>query len=192
MRGDKKKGPLKKGFDPSQLEEGSIVSVNGEDEDIYIAEVLEFESKGGPQVKLRWFYKPEDVVYGRQVWHGSKELFKQTQVSDWNSVHSVTGFCKVHTLEEYQDLDLVEEDDYFCRQAYKPNSGEFVPDIVPVFCVCETPYNPDRPMVECEDCSDWFHWSCVGVRSKDTRRRGYTYTCTSCLMKKASPDTSEI
>ncbi|QDZ20762.1 BAH domain-containing protein [Chloropicon primus] len=154
-----------------------VVAVNDAGE--HVARVVEVRKD---QVKLRWFYKPEDVVYGRQVWHGSKELFGQTRVSDWNSVHSVTGFCKVHTLEEYEDLDDVSGHDYFCRQAYDPHTGGFVPDVVPLFCLCETPYNPDRPMVECEDCGEVFHCECVAIESNKIPSR---YRCESCRLRSA-------
>jgi hypothetical protein len=33
--------------------------------------------------------------------------------------------------------------------------------MTPVYCVCELPYNPDRPMILCEQCGEWFHVECV-------------------------------
>ena len=37
----------------------------------------------------------------------------------------------------------------------QPGIKEFVPDQVPVYCLCEQPYNPDMPMLQCMACEDW-------------------------------------
>ena len=37
----------------------------------------------------------------------------------------------------------------------QPGKKEFEPDQVPVYCNCEQPYNPDKPMINCETCEDW-------------------------------------
>ena len=37
----------------------------------------------------------------------------------------------------------------------QPGKKEFEPDQVPVYCSCELPYNPDKPMLMCEQCEDW-------------------------------------
>ncbi|XP_076469256.1 lysine-specific demethylase phf2-like isoform X2 [Babylonia areolata] len=33
----------------------------------------------------------------------------------------------------------------------------------PVYCICRKPYD-DAFMIECDECKDWFHGSCVGVQ----------------------------
>ena len=37
----------------------------------------------------------------------------------------------------------------------QPATKEFKPDRVPVYCVCEMPYNPDQFMVMCTICEEW-------------------------------------
>ena len=88
-------------------------------------------------------------------------------VTDWNYEGSVVSKCRVHTLEEYEDLDTVSPLDFYCRFLYDPNTGRFKPDVVPVYCYCETPCNPDREMVLCAHCRDWYHCDCVGFSPGD-------------------------
>lgn len=33
----------------------------------------------------------------------------------------------------------------------------------PIFCICKKPDDNTRPMIECESCSDWFHFDCIGL-----------------------------
>jgi hypothetical protein len=37
----------------------------------------------------------------------------------------------------------------------QPAQRIFEPPKVPVFCVCEMPYNPDKFMVQCDQCTEW-------------------------------------
>lgn len=138
------------------------------------------------QVNLRWFYRPEDARSGRQVWHGAAEIFKQFQYTDWNPTSSVEGVCRVHTLEEYERLDRITEKDLYWRSTYNPETGGFVPDNVRVFCFCETPYNPDRPMVECDACKNWFHLDCIGLRkdSPELVAGSEGYVCANCEVRR--------
>ncbi len=32
-----------------------------------------------------------------------------------------------------------------------------------LFCVCRMPDDGVRPMIQCDSCSDWFHFDCVGI-----------------------------
>ncbi|GJN10055.1 hypothetical protein PR202_ga28114 [Eleusine coracana subsp. coracana] len=47
------------------------------------------------------------------------------------------------------------------------------------FCKCEMPYNPDDLMIQCEECSDWFHPSCVGMTTREAKRLEHFF-CQSC------------
>jgi len=53
--------------------------------------------------------------------------------------------CKCHIMI-YIFLSVV---------ALQPAEKEFKPDRVPVYCVCEMPYNPDQMMVMCKVCEEW-------------------------------------
>ncbi|XP_075084789.1 uncharacterized protein LOC142168035 [Nicotiana tabacum] len=58
------------------------------------------------------------------------------------AVHSFTD-----TLRNYTKLENVGPEDYYCRFKYKTTTRAFVPDMVPMYCKCEMPYNPDEFMV---------------------------------------------
>ena len=47
-----------------------------------------------------------------------------------------------------------------------------------LFCVCREPY--DRFMIECEDCHEWYHGDCVGVRNDEMGDESDAYTCATC------------
>ncbi|KAF9947109.1 hypothetical protein BGZ70_002878 [Mortierella alpina] len=36
-----------------------------------------------------------------------------------------------------------------------------------LYCICRTPYDPDRFMIACDRCDDWFHGDCVGIAEKE-------------------------
>ena len=111
-----------KEFDPKKLKKDDVVFIKGDDPKLpYIAQVTEVDHKGA-RVNLRWFFRPEDVKGGRQMWHGERELFKQQSVTDWNSMETVEGLCLVHTLEEYEDLEYITEADHFWRFRFVPSS----------------------------------------------------------------------
>mmetsp|Transcript_10353 Transcript_10353/g.26277 ORF Transcript_10353/g.26277 Transcript_10353/m.26277 type:complete len:159 (+) Transcript_10353:683-1159(+) len=115
-----------------------------------------------------------------KVWHGVQELLLSNW-ADWNYVQCIEGTCRVHALADYQTLQQVTEDDYFCRFEYSPlGPRTFSPDVVPVYCHCALPYNPDLLMVECEACNDWFHPECAGIRDLEAVRKHGQFTCTPC------------
>lgn len=49
-----------------------------------------------------------------------------------------------------QDLEVIRNEDFFTRFTYHPARMTFEPDKVPVFCTCESPYNPDYFMIMCD------------------------------------------
>ncbi len=112
--------------------------------------------KNKVEVMVQWYYRPEDAIGGRKGFHGERELFLSDH-KDWVAPDSINDKCQVHTLQQYQSLHVVSDADYFCRFSYNIKKAEYRPARVPVYCVCEMPYNPDRFMVECEACTDWIH-----------------------------------
>jgi len=149
------------------------------EEQPYVAKVIDLDNKG--QVKLRWFYRPEDVKGGRRRWHGKQELFR-SNACDWNPIACIESFCRVLSLEKYELLTKVSPHDYFSRFSFNPAKGTFKPDMVPVYCLCELPYNPDSAMIECEVCNDWFHYECVGLDEESLAGEGggFGFQCNKC------------
>nr|GEZ43452.1 hypothetical protein [Tanacetum cinerariifolium] len=70
------------------------------------------------KVKARWYYRPEDSISGRRLFHGVKELFLSDHY-DMQSAHTIEGKCIVHSFKNYNKLDNVGTEDYFCRFEYK-------------------------------------------------------------------------
>eukprot|EP00877_Chromochloris_zofingiensis_P003074 jgi/Chrzof1/12768/Cz07g06240.t1 len=134
---------------------------------------------GDTEIELTWFYRPEEAVGGRKAFHGEKELFASDHV-DFVHKNTVLGKCRVMTLKKYQELPTVGEHDYFARFTYKPAKKEFEPDRVPVFCTCEMPYNPDKFMVMCDNCEEWYHPECLKMTKKAVAGIS-NWTCPECV-----------
>ena len=51
------------------------------------------------------------------------------------------------------------------------------------YCVCNTPYDKDRPMIECSNVGckfgRWFHYDCVGVDAASINEKE-PYFCVQC------------
>ncbi|XP_058110627.1 chromatin remodeling protein EBS-like isoform X2 [Magnolia sinica] len=138
----------------------------------YVAKIEKIESNGrgsNVQVRVRWYYRPEESIGGRRQFHGAKEVFLSDHY-DTQSADTIEGKCIVHTFKSYTKLDAVGNEDFFCRFEYKSSTGGFNPDRVAVYCKCEMPYNPDDLMVQCEGCNDWFHPPCINMTVEEAKR----------------------
>jgi len=150
----------------------------------YVARVEAIEAAGSRgtnvRVRVRWYYRPEESIGGRRPFHGSKEVFLSDHY-DVQSADTIEGKCNVHSFRTYTKLDSVNAEDFFCRFEYKSATGSFVPDRIAVFCKCEMPYNPDDLMIQCEECSDWFHPACIGMTIKEAKKLEHFFcqTCTA-------------
>ena len=40
------------------------------------------------------------------------------------------------------------------------------------------------PMIGCDECDDWYHWSCVGINSEPAENQDWF--CTRCMARKKS------
>ncbi len=130
---------------------------------------------------MAWFYRPEEAAGGRKAFHSVRELFRSDH-RDWVVAASILGRCRVLDLRAYQALPAASETDFFYRFSYRAATSRFTPRRVPVFCVCEMPYNPDLLMLECVDCAEWYHPECVGMERGDVG--GATprvFVCPECV-----------
>ncbi|GAX74260.1 hypothetical protein CEUSTIGMA_g1709.t1 [Chlamydomonas eustigma] len=130
-------------------------------------------------LKVVWYYRPEEALGGRKVFHGEKELFESDHEDEIHK-DTIIGKCFVHSLRKYEDLAPVTESDFYSRFMYRPALKVFEPDQVPVFCLCEQPYNPDKVMINCTVCSDWFHPNCLGMTAEDVQNLADEFFCPSC------------
>ncbi|XP_061348396.1 chromatin remodeling protein EBS-like isoform X2 [Gastrolobium bilobum] len=96
------------------------------------------------------------------------------------SAHTIEGKCVVHSFKDYTRLENVGAEDYYCRFEYAAATGAFTPDRVAVYCNCEMPYNPDDLMMQCEECTDWYHPACVGMTTEESKKLEL-FICVECL-----------
>jgi len=158
---------------------GDNVVVQGEDTVPFVAKIDQIKRlENDTQVRLLWYYRPEEAMGGRRPFHGKNELFLSDHF-DWCSHRCVDSKCNIHTLRQYQELPQVTDRDYFSRFVYKAKQKRFKPDRVPVYCLCEMPYNPDLDMVECDTCAEWYHMACLGITEQELRRKE-TFVCPLC------------
>eukprot|EP00887_Chlorella_sp_A99_P005970 scaffold27.g5970.t1 len=119
----------------------------------YIGRILEIKEPAAPgddhEIRVCWFYRPEEVLGGRKVFHGQLELYHSDH-EDTVAAETIQCHCQVLDLEKFMELEAEEEGPtFFARFSYYPAKRAFKPDRVPVYCKCEMPFNPDVPMVCC-------------------------------------------
>ena len=78
------------------------------------------------EVKVRWYYRPEETKGGRKQYHGVNEVFRSDHY-DIQSVDTIEGKCTVHNFKSYTRRDAVDNKDFYCRFKYFPLTGEFYP-----------------------------------------------------------------
>ncbi len=145
-----------------------------------------FTGNGESRVKVTWFYRPEEAVGGRKAFHGARELFRSDH-TDVVGVASILGRCRVHGLRDFLALgSKPEEREFFARFVYHAAKQTFEPRKVPVFCLCDMPYNPDMAMLECSACGQWYHPECL-LQARAARREALQaarasgrFTCHAC------------
>jgi hypothetical protein len=144
-------------------------------------------------VLVTWVYRPEDIVGGRKAFHGAREVMVSDH-SDVVSAGSILGKCTVVTLREYEDIVAGGGRDdaalFFTRFRYSAAKKVCTPRLVPAFCSCSMPYNPDAGhMCACTGgCRDWYHVPCLmaaaqgggGGRAPVIRQDG-TCVCAACV-----------
>lgn len=153
----------------------------------YVAKIKRlFQISADPQdveLEVSWFYRPEEAVGGRKAFHGVAEIFDSDHV-DKAHKNAIMGPCNVMTIKNYEMRKVRSENDFYCRFKYKPKTKEFEPDAVPVYCRCELPYNPDRPMAVCSGCGEWYHPSCLNLG--DDALELEHFMCNDCAAKRAA------
>ncbi|MEW5319358.1 MAG: hypothetical protein WDW38_010516 [Sanguina aurantia] len=136
--------------------------------------------------RVAWFYLPEDLDSGRKSFHGRKELL-DSEHEDPVPVGSIIYHIRVHSLMEYEALETIGKPDHFRRFFFNTTTRNFVPDQVPVLCVCRMPYNPDNKMVGCDTCGEWYHISCLNshTAAELAKHPGHKIQCSMCAAKES-------
>ncbi|KAJ1562317.1 hypothetical protein HK096_011402 [Nowakowskiella sp. JEL0078] len=59
-------------------------------------------------------------------------------------------------------------------------------NIVELYCICKQPFDERKPMIGCDFCEDWFHFSCVGLEA-DKVASIDKYACPGCEVRVNKP-----
>eukprot|EP00890_Picochlorum_soloecismus_P001795 jgi/Picsp_1/2616/NSC_00846-R1_es43 protein len=146
-----------------------------------IALIMNFVQDSGSKVLVQRFLPPEEIFGEKQAFHGERELLKLQQF-DIASINDIQSKCHVVTLEQYQMLpEEMQKKSYYFRMAYCEKSRSFIPERTRVFCKCRMPYNPDKRMIFCTECHEWFHVDCL-VECGELENGGLfgLYRCAKC------------
>lgn len=50
-----------------------------------------------------------------------------------------------------------------------------------LYCICNQMYDSEgEGMIGCDSCSDWFHFSCIGITEAESLDPDFNYTCELC------------
>ncbi|PNH08668.1 Histone lysine demethylase PHF8 [Tetrabaena socialis] len=169
-------------YDGEEYKPGDCVLINPDaSAPAYIARIRKLVQQSSDptdvELEVTWFYRPEEAVGGRKAFHGESEVFDSDH-QDKAPLAAILGRCFVHDVRRYEALQRRTENDFFMRFRYRPRSKQFEPDRVPVYCTCELPYNPDSPMVMCDECNEWYHPRCLKL-SEDVLNQE-SFMCPSC------------
>lgn len=181
---DKSKDSIR--IDKEAFSIGDSILVKGDGAELpFVGQIKAFKhGRKDTQVRVAWYYRPEECKDGRKQFHGEKELFKSDHM-DWIDAQTISGKCTVHTLNSYRELEDESETDFFSRFSYMPSQDKFGPESVPVYCICELPYNPDTYMIMCEKCEEWYHPRCIGLTAEQVEIYNNTpFSCPACVKRK--------
>uniref|UniRef100_A0A5K3EWY1 Nucleosome-remodeling factor subunit BPTF n=2 Tax=Mesocestoides corti TaxID=53468 RepID=A0A5K3EWY1_MESCO len=107
--------------------------------------------------------------------------------------------------QEYIGCDLCQDWFHFTCVGLKPGSSPALlgdswhcPDCQrdenkaseEVYCLCRTPYDAARVYIACDQCDEWYHAECVGLKPEAAANHEGEYICPACV-KKAGVGTSK-
>lgn len=143
-------------------------------------------------MRVKWFYRPEETCSGRRAFHSLQEVMASDHVELLlQPAASIVSKCKIHSLEQYMELQHKTSKDFYSRFTYLAGSETFQPDQIAVYCKCQMPFNPDKHMVECPSCQSWFHPECLGYEKNEFREKFYNgpdskFVCDDCQQHQSS------
>jgi len=151
---------VKSGKEREDFRIGDCILVRSEKKSMpYVGRIVSFSNYSSDlkhtRVEVSWFYRPEECKAGRMAFHGEKELF-MSRHTDYIDADTINEKCDVMSISDFMELETVEDDQFYSRFAYDPATKTFSPETVPVYCLCEMPYNPDVYMISCNTCWDWY------------------------------------
>lgn len=106
------------------------------------------------------------------------ELF-YTDIEEIISVNEVIQIYSVLNQEEYENSPEINA--VFTQGNYSFKNHSFNPTLESrkKICLCKLPQNPDLNYIMCEQCKEWFHFICVGIKENDDIS-SLEFYCRSC------------
>ncbi len=82
------------------------------------------------------------------------------------------------TAEPEHDENVAEGDKYLAAA----EEDEFGVPKIELYCMCQMPWNPNRFMVACDGCDEWYHDTCLGKMQEDLEKLD-KFLCMWCIEK---------
>lgn len=124
-----------------------------------------------PKVSVGEIVLIKSPIKSRPFWSLGKIL--RLIVGNDNQVRSAVvlkdGCEQIHSLKHLFPLEL----------KGNPETAEFMEEGGPFFCpTCSVANDGLAPMVCCDSCDNWYHFSCVGINQQDTVGEWFCPNCT--------------
>jgi hypothetical protein len=146
---------------------GSVVKIHGASY-YEFAKILEISriAAATPVIKIQWFYSWNSL---NQLLDDTPDYISKFEIFETNKEETIrcTYLKKPIELLDYDaygNLTEATADVYFTRANFDPVTHEFNPPTSEwkISCICKKPECPDHNYIGCDNCSQWFHPSCVG------------------------------
>jgi hypothetical protein len=164
-------------------------------EDCSICKLLRIIPQGGsnaapsywPTIEVQWYYKKKDI---NRVKNGLTSTRKYNSLSEYEVfksqhkdviyIESIICKCFVYTLDEYEALETLTPNTFFCRAGYDPAKQMLNPffEKWEKACKCQLPLNPDQLYLSCEKCEKWYHPECCDIKEAEVNT--VEFICFKC------------
>jgi hypothetical protein len=110
------------------------------------------------------------ILKDDEAYIGDNEVFP-TNHHDKIYVDCIFGKCKVYSIQEYDELDSIDNLTYFTRSNYNPLQKVLDPPYHQweSFCTCLKPLNPNMLYIKCDECNKWYHPQCMGLSDDEAQ-----------------------
>jgi len=167
---------------------GDPIMVQSKGPNPYIAQIGKIEANPNDSknvtLTLNWYYRPDEIKGGRRDYHGKDELIKSNH-QDKCHVQCVNGPCRVLGLDEYLEYKAEPEEEVFYQREDYDAFKQVITTVLPSYCICKKPQNPDKAMILCDSCENWYHVDCVKISKQELEKQ--SYSCPNCTKLGLTP-----
>jgi hypothetical protein len=71
------------------------------------------------------------------------------------------------------------------RRSHKSRKRKQQKPTVPkkLYCICEQENDPQRAMIQCSHCAQWFHFDCMDITNPHSQFQDEDFCCPACTHK---------